>query len=88
MQQQPPAPWQPGLVPYYTLLSVAVLKGSTAWAVGGAINANFNVGYSAGTILATVNGGFTWTLAARAPCLHPSPPACSLPREPLCAWLA
>lgn len=50
-----------GSVPY-TLFDVAVQKGTTAVAVGGSASIKYGA-KSAGTILLTTNGGFSWTQA-------------------------
>lgn len=50
-----------GLVPY-TLFDVAVQKGTTAIAVGGSASIKYG-DKSAGTIVYTTNGGFSWTQA-------------------------
>ena len=61
----------------YGFMSVYVQKGTTAWAVGGSIaDPMGSSGLSAGAIVATFNGGFSWALMVRsaACCLQHLPP--------------
>lgn len=44
----------------YTLLSVAVAKGTTAWAVGGDMYSDSFSSGASGTIIGTTNGGLSW----------------------------
>lgn len=74
----------------FAFTAVAVQKGTTAWAVGGCLQASFNgASYPggvftpdtpAGMIVGTVNGGFSWQEMARS--LGPRPPISTPPNAP------
>lgn len=57
----------------YTLFSVAVAKGSLAYAVGGAVSTPFGAG-SAGAIVYTTNGGISWAQAVYPGAADPNVP--------------
>ena len=88
--QTPPVAAAAGAAMPYALMGVAVAKGTVAVAVGGSLITPYGSLSSGaptggvGTILTTMNGGFSWTFAARLrdpppPNVHSAPPAAISP---------